>query len=270
MRYGGKEFWQASKKADFEKLSQNPSFKQHLSGTIEVWTWEEKTDILLKTFHGKSGKHTDFIRYRSIESRKEVLQKFLKRGLEIAEYKAKRKEENKGKQSEHALVASIIKKTLKQRYPNIKFSVKSDCFSGGDSVDIYWTDGPAYSQVDNFTSRYQGGYFDGMEDMYHYTTTLSVNEKGKIEELPSSKFVHCNRKISTEIREKITLKVAEMFDINLNDTQDAYKKLGRHIDQFVYQIYWNIDFTKISIDELLTRPDFLNFSNISETENSNK
>jgi len=41
-----------------------------------------------------------------------------------------------------ALTAKVIKTRLKALYPSVKFSVRSDVFSMGDSVDIRWTDGP--------------------------------------------------------------------------------------------------------------------------------
>ena len=40
------------------------------------------------------------------------------------------------------LTANLIKKRLTALYPRVKFSVTSDTFSMGDSVDIRWTDGP--------------------------------------------------------------------------------------------------------------------------------
>ena len=90
--------------------------------------------------------------------------------------------------TEAAQVATIIRKELKQAFPAIKFSVRSKNFTGGDSVDIYWTDGPTTTQVNEITSRYQGGHFDGMIDLYI---------DGPKTKLPTAKFVHCHREIST-------------------------------------------------------------------------
>jgi hypothetical protein len=46
-----------------------------------------------------------------------------------------------------ALCASVIKKELKKVFPNTTFSVKSDNFSMGDAVNIYYTDGPFQSNI---------------------------------------------------------------------------------------------------------------------------
>ncbi len=43
-------------------------------------------------------------------------------------------------QTRAALCAKEIRKELKLLYPKVKFTVKSDTFANGDSVDIYFTD----------------------------------------------------------------------------------------------------------------------------------
>ena len=62
-----------------------------------------------------------------------------------------------------ALTAKVIKKRLKALYPSVKFSVTSDVFSMGDSVDIRWTDGPFRETIEAITKPYQNGEFNSME-----------------------------------------------------------------------------------------------------------
>lgn len=68
--------------------------------------------------------------------------------------------------------AKNIRIELKKAFPNIKFSVTTQRFAGGDSIDISWTDGVAYTRVENIVSKYQYGKFNGMEDIYEYNDNL--------------------------------------------------------------------------------------------------
>ena len=64
-----------------------------------------------------------------------------------------------------AVTAKAIKKELKARYPDTKFSVTSSRFSGGSSVDVRYDGGPAESEVNEILDQYQGGRFDSMIDL---------------------------------------------------------------------------------------------------------
>lgn len=67
-----------------------------------------------------------------------------------------------------AETAKIIRKALKSAFPGIKFSVRSQTYSGGASIDVNWTDGPSQKTVDRVVKLYQAAGFDGMED-YKYS-----------------------------------------------------------------------------------------------------
>lgn len=95
---------------------------------------------------------------------------------------------NKRPMSSQAQAAAVIRKNLKAAFPHTKFSVKSDSFAGGDSVDVSWADGPTTEQVQAFTSRHQYGSFDGMQDLYEYTNTRK--------DIPQAKYVQAQRSIS--------------------------------------------------------------------------
>ena len=66
------------------------------------------------------------------------------------------------------LAAKNIRTELKRGFPGIKFSVTSDVYSGGDSVDVRWYMGPTVKEVEKITGKYQEGSFNGMEDIYEY------------------------------------------------------------------------------------------------------
>jgi hypothetical protein len=83
------------------------------------------------------------------------------------EYKRQQKEKG-GATSPHASAAKQLREELKKTFPDTKFSVKSESFSGGDSIRISWTDGAAYNDVRKIGRKYQEGSFNGMEDIYEY------------------------------------------------------------------------------------------------------
>ena len=72
--------------------------------------------------------------------------------------------------TEAAYVGSIIKNELKAKFPGVLFSVKSQTYAGGDSINIRFTGTKEtigiYKDVKAITYKYQQGHFDGMTDMY--------------------------------------------------------------------------------------------------------
>jgi hypothetical protein len=68
--------------------------------------------------------------------------------------------------SGYALGAKNIRTELKRAFPSVKFTVRSEGYSGGCSINIGWTDGPSIPSVEKITKKYQEGNFNGMEDIY--------------------------------------------------------------------------------------------------------
>ena len=62
-------------------------------------------------------------------------------------------------------VAKIIREDLKTTFPGQKFSVRSSTFAGGSAIDVVWTDGPSYNEVNDVVAHYASRGFDGMIDM---------------------------------------------------------------------------------------------------------
>lgn len=73
--------------------------------------------------------------------------------------------------NDYAIAGKAIRKELKAAFPNTKFRVTGQIYSGGDSVRISWVNGPTTAQVDEIVQKYQYGKFDGMADSYEYTNT---------------------------------------------------------------------------------------------------
>ena len=64
--------------------------------------------------------------------------------------------------------AKNIRIELARAFPGIKFCVRTKRFSGGNDLNVDWTDGPTTKQVDAIIERYDSGSFDGMTDCYNY------------------------------------------------------------------------------------------------------
>lgn len=64
------------------------------------------------------------------------------------------------------LAAKSVKAELQQKFPAIKFSVRSKTYSGGNSIHVVWANGPTREEVQAITQKYEEGDFDGMTDSY--------------------------------------------------------------------------------------------------------
>ena len=93
---------------------------------------------------------------------------------------------------DRVLGANNIRKELKRLWPEIKFSVRGESFSGGDAIDISWTDGPTEKQVNKITGKYVQGGFDSMTDCSYSVTTPFNTVFG------GAKYIHGQRKESPE------------------------------------------------------------------------
>ncbi len=94
-----------------------------------------------------------------------------------------------------AVAAKTLRAELKLKYPNIKFSVKSRSFAGGDAVDYSWNLGPTTEEMDAIADKYEYGTFDSMTDSAGFKdpeANMAVTDEGIIE-LPTAKYVHGSR-----------------------------------------------------------------------------
>jgi hypothetical protein len=136
-----------------------------------------------------------------------------------------------------AETAKLVRKSLKQQFPGVKFSVRSDTYSGGASIDVSWTDGPTSSEVDTVTNAYRGADFDGMVDLKSYNESWlepdgsaslahaqgTENSRGCHPEVfgdptPNSRlvsfgadFIFSHRKFSTKWREEIVTEFEQVI-----------------------------------------------------------
>lgn len=132
--------------------------------------------------------------------------------------------------------AANLRKMLKAAFPGVKFSVRSDSFSMGNSISVSWTDGPTTQQVEKISSRFQYGSFNGQEDIYEYARSPFCDMFG------GSKYVSESRHISDEAMKQVA---AEMG----HDPETVNTRRMELPDSADSEIFrrkvWERDFTEI-------------------------
>jgi hypothetical protein len=143
-----------------------------------------------------------------------------------------------------AICASEIKKELKVAFKNVKFSVRSDNFAGGNSVDITWTDGPTTEKVKNIVGKRQYGHFDGMIDLYELSNVRK--------DITQAKYVMPKREISFAFACKLAeiIKENRGVEIEIKHTNYGYEVVNDQwsdiylcwTSQLIYRESVNVEF----------------------------
>ena len=87
--------------------------------------------------------------------------------------------------------ATIIKRVLEERWPEVKWSVRTSFFSGGNAVDIRWKGGPEQREIWLWGQQFTAGSFDGMIDLYTYDSTPNEFKGRKV--IWGAKYVGAHR-----------------------------------------------------------------------------
>jgi phospholipid N-methyltransferase len=103
--------------------------------------------------------------------------------------------------SDHAAVGKLIRKELKEAFPGTKFSVRGECFAGGDAVRVSYTDSVPSGEVEAIANKYKSGSFNAMEDIFEY------NQK----EGPTVKYITVSRTISEEHKQEFKNQFADYY-----------------------------------------------------------
>lgn len=143
-----------------------------------------------------------------------------------------------GKESHWALGAKNIKTELARAFPGIAFSVKSEAYSGGNSINVSWENGPTTEQVKAYTDKYQEGNFDGMIDLYEYGDDPFPDLFG------GAKYVFENRHYSEETLQLI---VKGLCTLNGVEYKEPYYNMqvpgiDRYAAQFAGALLGKVDF----------------------------
>lgn len=140
--------------------------------------------------------------------------------------------------SPQAQCAKDIKAELKRAFPTVKFSIRSNSFSGGNSVDVGWDLGPTTRQVEAITRKYQAGWFDGMTDCYNYEKTSTPS---------NAKFVQIQRSVQQDLMKDICREYAELLGEPIPDGTACWNhrivKHNEYITTLAHQLVGAFDLT---------------------------
>lgn len=176
--------------------------KTHLDG-LGGWHYEENPDF--------SSEECAFLVQRSEE---EVIKNVKRRQQTAQDFKTQ--VADLIKQNPHLIpgrdrvtAAKNIRVELARAFPGVKFSVKGKSFSGGDDINVSWTDGPTSAQVDAIIQKYSGGSFDGMTDSYTYSHSAWIEAFG------DAKYIMANRHYS----DALVIRAIEIVKLEYGDRE---------------------------------------------------
>ncbi len=141
-----------------------------------VFVYETAGKLCGVGFHGRAAKPDWHLQFRSNHERNKHIAGYLTGRRSRAEYMTKRVDERKAARLADpaangyvstASAAVMVRQQLRQRFPAVKFSVRTESYSGGSHLEISWTDGPTERQVHAVVDAYSGSRFDGMIDMQY-------------------------------------------------------------------------------------------------------
>lgn len=128
----------------------------------------------------------------------------------------------KRRTTDAAEAAKEIRQVLKMAFPGQKFEVKSKNYSGGDSINISYVNGPTRKEVERYVRDFEYGQFDGMTDMYNMT---NVNKN-----IPQVKYLFVNRRMSSQLEKYLREELADYYN-NWDDLPE-YQKYRLMNDMF--------------------------------------
>lgn len=142
-------------------------------------------------------------------------------------------------------VAKLIRKELKENYPNVKFSVVSDSYSGGSSINVHWINGPSIDLINKIIKKFEGARFDGMIDLKEYKGPILY--KGEWVSFGVD-YVFAGRKYSDDVFIRITNEICKKWGVSnhFNDKNSIFSsnvKIGDdYLKDYVYQELYKKNF----------------------------
>lgn len=115
-----------------------------------------------------------------------------------------------------AETAKLVRQALKESFPGVKFSVRSEVYAGGASIRVNYTDGPADKLVEQVAKAFEGSYFDGMID---YKGSVYHQVDGKPVRFGAD-FVFVNRHHTDAMIDKALREVARRFGCPVHSVED--------------------------------------------------
>ena len=255
MRLNTKESREAVKKGHIEYLREKcTDLQTELYKNYDFITYSYNGKFYLEIYKGTSASPFYNYYHTSPESRSNKIIK-QKESIDTQEtYRNEIKQKNNGKRylSTAAIVADRIRKILKQKFPYCKFSVKSENYSGGDSVGVSYTDFLPTKTIEAQIIQFKDGHFDGMTDCYnYYEDEHEVDQQGILQTMPRTKFLFVNRSFSESVRNDCKKYIESSYEL----TESQNTKLIQPC--IVYYTIWTLQTASMLFKQEITLTDFL-------------
>lgn len=127
------------------------------------------------------------------------------------EAKARQEREAKIIRYDTVEVAKIVRRKLKEKFPGTKFSVRSDRYSMGSSIDVTWIDGPTTEQVKEIVGGYHGATFDGMEDLKNYHVSVDPDTGNEVRW--GNDYIDFSRNYTPNAIEQVWQELGQKYDL---------------------------------------------------------
>jgi hypothetical protein len=106
------------------------------------------------------------------------------------------------------LMRESLKDAFKKDFPNTKFYVNTNKYSGGSSINVRYSDGPHSSDVEHVAKAYAGATFNGMIDLKEYVEGETVDG---VSVSYGADFVFVNRELSPEAEQSAKAELEQMM-----------------------------------------------------------
>ena len=122
--------------------------------------------------------------------------------------------------------AKLIRRALKEAFPDVKFGIRSKVYTGGASIRVCWTDGPNNKQVEAVASVFEGGYFDSMQDYKGSCFSLVDGQTTRF----GADFIFCNRDYTDGFIAKAIQAVATKYAGNLKQGNAVIPTVAQYLN----------------------------------------
>lgn len=163
-------------------IEKGASVTEYKCFTYAVWADDERDTCYLKAWKGTSTKYYHNFYYTkaaergmnrmfaTVKALRDTADRWEAYELEKKGKKATGEEitDDKGfKIADTRKTTALLKKYLQEKF-GVKFTVRTEKYSGGSSMNVSYVGGPSKDKVESIVNRLQYGNFNSMEDIYEY------------------------------------------------------------------------------------------------------
>jgi len=146
--------------------------------------------------------------------------------------------------------AAVVKTKLSKHFVGYKFSVRSNSYSGGASIDVSWLDGPSPDEVESVVKQFEGATMDSSQDM---KVSKIATYNGK-QVRWGADFIFTIRSFSKEFMREMAIEVATKYGLDVPEIKvDTYTVKGKTTERPYIEYTSLVAGTNNTLGELIYR-----------------